>query len=288
MRLFSVQTDTLINAENQKSFVPNGPVFETVSRLCQTIVQARLIQRYRLDVVDIAGRTKDGLPPIRAWVSTDFEKRPATLLIVTGKGESRAGILSIQQMVLAGDTVGSTEYYVQRALHEQHWGVVILDPNARGVYRGMECVEQSLSHLFRTGWKQPLHILAHSAAGGYLVRYLLLGDCRATLMDTIASIVFTDSTHNVVWCKDDLPLWHLLQSDSCLYVRNTATKPSDTFARSQDRKLGDTIPYDIWWQRRFGTIRTIWAGTTEHSLIFWTARNIVWDFFATAEVKRKK
>jgi hypothetical protein len=143
----------------------------------------------------------------------------------------------------------------------------------------MDTVERSLTHLFGS-WKKnaPLYVLAHSAAGGYLVRYLLLGPARKTLLENICALVFTDSTHNLPWAREDPAVFHFLQSKCCLYIRNTKVHASDTFGNNKDRKLGEEFERDIWWRRRFGELRTVWAGTTEHSLICWVARNIVWGF----------
>ena len=109
------------------------------------------------------------------------------------------------------------------------------------------------------------------------------------LTKNLQAICFTDSTHNIQWAKPrkdkngeehgDQALFDYLQSDRCLYLRNTATHHLDTFASSKDRELGDVIPHDVHWERRFGKILTVWAGTTEHSRICWEGRKIIWDFF---------
>ncbi|KAG7351272.1 hypothetical protein IV203_010632 [Nitzschia inconspicua] len=247
---------TLIHCGNQKQFVPEGPVFNGVSNICQQLVQRQLMRCYNLRQIPVH---HDDQSPINCLASPSFFddiSRPL-LIIIPGKGASRAGILSTKQLVLSGMQVGSAAFLIQKATQYHNMAVLILDPNARG-----------------------------PQSGGYLVRYLLLGECRNALRQNLCAICFTDSTHNIQWVKKEdpntqniIPLFRFLQSDRCLYIRNTATHPLDTFANSNDRNLGDTIPNDIHWQRRFGTIPTVWAGTTEHSLICWTSRHVIWDFF---------
>jgi hypothetical protein len=289
---------TVIHRDNQNDYLPKGPKFNTVSKICQPLVQRQLIQRYSLGVLPV-NDPSDDVPPIHVLATPSYVTDPTApfLMIIPGKGDSRAGILSTKQIVLLGMEVGSAEFYLQKASTQKaNMAVLLLDPNARGPEAGMSCLEVTLTALFGTNQQtcgdgvdnkiRPLFILAHSAAGGYLVRYLLLGEYRRALRDNIRAICFTDSTHNIQRAKSEDPdtqqstsLFQFLQSDCCLYIRNTATHPMDTFANSKDRKLGDTIPHDVHWERRFGTIPTVWAGTTDHSLICWTSRRIIWDFF---------
>ena len=42
---------------------------------------------------------------------------------------------------------------------------------------------------------------------------------------------------------------------------------------------GDECPKDRFWSHRFGEVRTVWAGTTEHSLSNWTAHKPIWEHF---------
>lgn len=283
---------TLIHGDNQKDFVPKGAKFKSVSPLCQQMVQRRLAHRYNLCSISF---TNDMLPPINALATPFYFKDPSSplLIIIPGKGDTRAGIMSTKQIVLSGMEEGSAEFFLQQAYQYHNMAVLLLDPNARGTQSGMTCIEQSLTAVFGQrvadnvdSSRRKIFILAHSAAGGYLVRYLLLGECRLALRRNLCAICFTDSTHNIQWAskeeydpQKETSLFQFLQSDRCLYIRNTSTHHMDTFANSKDRKLGETIPFDVHWQRRFGKIPTVWAGTTVHSLICWNARNVVWDFF---------
>ncbi|KAL3939266.1 MAG: hypothetical protein SGARI_001434, partial [Bacillariaceae sp.] len=194
----------MISPDNQAQFVPKGPTFQSVSSVCQTIVQCRLIKRYNLKRIQLCTEDDDE-PVIEALVTPNYftDSHCPTLIIIPGKGDSRAGILSTRQMVLSGMEAGSTEFFLEQA-RGIGMAVVLLDPNARGPQSGMTCLELSLTKLFEKDDNQqrrPLYILAHSAAGGYLVRYLLLGQCRSIMIENLRAICFTDSTHNIQWAK---------------------------------------------------------------------------------------
>jgi hypothetical protein len=288
-RLFFIENNDCgveINAENQKDYVPKGPKFDDVSLLCQKFIQENLIKRYKLQTITIPNDDDDDPinynKPLSVLVTPLLyeDTKSPILIIIPGKGESRAGILSVKQIVLSGLEVGSTEFYLHRA-SLSGISTILLDPNTYDTTKGLSCMTKSLSRLFQNSrlHDRPILFLAHSAAGGYLVRYLLLGDRRHLLRSNTRAICFTDSTHNIQWTKQDNDLYTFLQSDRCLYVRHTGTHHTETFAKSEDRRLGDEIPHEDHWKRRFGNIRTVWAGTTEHSLICWTARHIIWDFF---------
>ena len=45
------------------------------------------------------------------------------------------------------------------------------------------------------------------------------------------------------------------------------------------RKPGEVAETDSFWHHRFGSIRTLYAGTHEHSLINHTAQDIIWKHF---------
>jgi hypothetical protein len=42
---------------------------------------------------------------------------------------------------------------------------------------------------------------------------------------------------------------------------------------------GEPFQTDTFWQHRFGTIKTYWAGTNEHSLTNWYAHAKIWEHF---------
>jgi hypothetical protein len=285
-------TPTMISPENQNQFVPKGSKFGAVSDVCQTIIQCRLVKQYHLQKIRTSSDDEPGIEAFATPNYFDDLQHCPILIIIPGKGDSRAGILSTKEIVLSGMETGSTEFFLERA-RCCGMAMILLDPNARGPRSGMTCLESSLTALFEDNGnhdRRPLFVLAHSAAGGYFVRYLLLGQRRKVLQKKIQAICFTDSTHNIQWAKprrgdtgenhgDEL-LFDFLQSSRCLYIRNTVIHHLDTFASSKDRKLGEEIPHDVHWERRFGTVRTVWAGTTEHSRICWEGRHIIWEFLA--------
>mmetsp|Transcript_12055 Transcript_12055/g.28861 ORF Transcript_12055/g.28861 Transcript_12055/m.28861 type:complete len:440 (+) Transcript_12055:214-1533(+) len=329
-RLYHTKSNTMIAQDNVRKFRLHGKLFDDVVNCCQDIVQQELRDFYRYDVVTIPVSSQnssvsgsDATPPIQAYVSPDLaetlskeesikEPQHASILqekpilvIICGKGKSRAGVLSAKQLVVSGVESGSAVYHILQA-EEQKMSVILLDPNAWGESRGMEVVNHSLTYLFGSGEtstdtriptasaglsKRPLYILAHSAAGGYLTRYLSQGVARETLLRQINRVVFTDSTHNLQWYKnknnndddddDRERLWDYLQSSKCLYIRNNSAPR--TFGTHHGKQAGEKHEGDHWWHHRFGKIPTVWAGTPEHSLMCWTARHVIWKFFTENE-----
>jgi len=181
---------------------------------------------------------------------------------------------------------------------------VVIDPNARGDRFGMDTFETSIRGLFEgqgvlkeeesdgdnndEGIKREramraiipvegaIYVLAHSAAGGQLVRYLLDQQKDAPLLSRIRCITFTDSTHSIQWLKHHPHISTLIQSSKALYVRSANRMRDDDW---ENASPGDECPKDHFWSHRFGDIKTVWAGTTEHSLSNWTAHKLIWDHF---------
>jgi hypothetical protein len=281
-RLFHITSGVMITPGNRKTYIPDGPIFDRVVQCCQQIAQQRLQSQYGLEWVNLF--SLDG-EPINALASPDYandpeETRPI-LMVFTGKGKSRAGILSVRELMVSGLERGSAIYHIHQAM-KRRWSVIVFDINARGKTEGMSLVRRSLDNL---NWnepsfvKHPIYILSHSAAGGYLVHYLLESDQRQKLLSSINGVAFTDSTHNIQWAKDDKPVAEFLESQRTLYIRNCSENPSDTFADHKNKKAGEAHEGNRFWYRRFGNIPTVWAGTTDHSAMCWVARKVVWDFF---------
>jgi len=161
---------------------------------------------------------------------------------------------------------------------------VVIDPNARGDRIGMETFEISIRGLFEqqesnlTGEEDgdddstseremsavipadddgSIYVLAHSAAGGQLVRYLLDQQENAPLLSRIRCITFTDSTHSVQWLKKHPHISSLIQSSKALYVRSANPMRDDEW---ENASPGDECPQDHFWSHRFGAIKTVWAG----------------------------
>ncbi|KAL7539835.1 hypothetical protein ACHAXR_009652 [Thalassiosira sp. AJA248-18] len=244
--------------------------------------------------------------PIRALVGRqprgiDAKQPHDTFLVATGKGKVRAGIFSREHLLTTG-LEPSTALPLLREAQDRGMNCVVIDPNARGDRHGMDTFELSIRSLFEgrnvleeeevseeeedddsetraiipADVNGPIYVLAHSAAGGQLVRYLLDQQKGAPLLSRIRCITFTDSTHSVQWLKSHPHISSLIQSSKALYVRSANPMRDDDWERASP---GDECPKDHFWSHRFGEIKTVWAGTTEHSLSNWTAQKPIWDHF---------
>lgn len=239
--------------------------------------------------------------PIRALVSTrliadesKLDDEP-TLLIITGKGHVRAGVFSRQHLLTSGLECSSAVPFVREA-RKRNMNLIVLDPNARGDRVGMVTFEKSMTHLFRHWEKievirtlgkvssvsekkrqKKLYMLSHSQSGAQFTRYLLTkSECY---LPHIGAIAFTDSTHNIQWTKrkNQHALESLFESEKSVYFRrsdNTMNYILNPFS-----SIGQVIDTDEFWKHRFGKIKTLCAGTSEHSLTNWFARLNIWEHF---------
>ena len=239
--------------------------------------------------------------PIRALVSRQHSNvdttEQDTFLISTGKGKVRAGVFSRHHLLTTGLEPATALPIIYEA-RNRGMNCVVIDPNARGDRVGMDTFEASIRGLFEQQHSVPqfsenddttttrpilpasndgsIYVLAHSAAGGQLVRYLLDQQKDAPLLSRIRGIAFSDSTHSIQWLKQHPHISSLIQSSNALYVRSANKMRDDDWEKIV---AGDECPKDHFWSHRFGEIRTVWAGTTEHSLSNWTAHKPIWDFF---------
>lgn len=242
--------------------------------------------------------------------------KKSTLLIATGRGKVRAGVFSRLHLLTAGIEVGTAWHNIREA-RNRNMSVVIIDPNARGEQEGMETFRKSVIRLFARAASRVRHslqheehgdsymqhstrhdhvtsiyILAHSASGGQLVRHLREDP---SLLPTIKAIAFTDSTHNVQWCKDHSSLMQFLSAQNCVYLRSNDVRASQSCinvsSRGKDiacqcincednrKNAGLVADTDSFWEHRFGKIRTLWAGTADHALSNWAAHDSIWLHF---------
>jgi len=296
-RLFHIFSDTMITEENWNRYIAFGDMYDEICRMCQEFAQEQMIDEGGLIWVTICEESGKG-NPIRALVDEDHSQRPGPiLLVITGKGNHlKGGIFSRRHMLTSGIEC-STALPMVREAKRRGMKIAMIDPNARGEREGMSTFEMSVRALFgHTDWTKegaedqqgpftseffnpykhdcPLYVLAHSAAGGQLCRYLL--DQAHHLLPQIAAIVFTDSTHNIQWAKRHESLLRLLESPACVYLRSSNVRSDDDLELKQ---AGDAVDVDNHWRRRFGNIETLWAGTTEHSLMNWTSHEVVWKHF---------
>jgi hypothetical protein len=292
-RLFHAESNIMITNENRKEFIADGDMYDVVARICQEHAQEVMIREGNLEWVLVceAGNNPE---PIRALVSkslsqdeSNLDKMP-TLLIATGKGKVRAGVFSRQHLILSGMEC-STAVPIIREAQKRNMNVVMLDPNVHGDRLGMITFEKSMARLFRR-WEEDetcssaepplanrdLFVLSHSQSGAQLARYLL--EKSQSYLPHIRAVAFTDSTHNIQWARANKDLHRLLESDNCIYFRGSKESSN---ALAPLETLGQEIDTDSFWQHRFGRIRTLCAGTTEHSLTNWFARYHIWDHFDT-------
>lgn len=291
-RLHHIDTNTCITDENRKLFIADGEMYEQVTRLAQECAQEAMRRAGNLEWITVCDDPAHE-EPVRALVHEDHhlvtkgkedtaDDHP-TLLIATGKGKVRAGIFSRQHLLTSGMEASTALPMVVEATRRQ-MSVVIFDPNARGDRHGMTTFEKSfqvvLGHLDHTTAqdyapsKRALYIVAHSASGSQLVRFLL--DKTHGYVPYLRAIAFTDSTHNIQWTRKNAALQSLLGSKRCVYFRS-ASKDHDELWHT--RKVGDAVETDDFWKHRFGGIKTVWAGTEEHSLMNWFAHGHIWDHF---------
>jgi hypothetical protein len=316
-RLFHTASNTMINEGNRKKFIADGDMYEAIARLCQEYAHKAMCDEGNLEWVTISkDETGQGKEPIRALVNcnhpliqitSDSQRggealtgRP-TLLIATGKGKVRAGIFSRQHLMCTGLESATALPIVREAVMRQ-LNVVIVDPNVHGDALGMVTFEKTMAGLFGQ-WEssdedddndedketledyaqvtplqsRDLYILSHSASGSQLARYLL--DKSPYYLPHIRAIAFTDSTHNIQWCKtaENDDLYHKLQSPECVYFRCASVRRDGN--QWYLHSAGEPIKTDTFWQRRFGKIQTYWAGTDEHSLTNWYSHAKIWEHF---------
>jgi hypothetical protein len=291
-RLFHIESDTIITAQNRKEFIADGDMYDAIASVCQEYAQDVMLKEGNLEWVTIS-EAGDNTEPIRAIVSSsintdeDALDNTPTLLIATGKGKVRAGIFSRQHLLLSGMEC-STALPIVREAKKRKMNIVMLDPNVHGDRLGMVTFEKSMAKLFQR-WeeedissdvpplgKRDLFVLSHSQSGAQFARYLL--DKSKHYVPHIRAIAFTDSTHNIQWARQDKDLHQLLESEKSVYFKVSKEDSESSLLTPLD-SLGRELDTDDKWQDRFGRISTRCAGTAEHSLTNWFARNQIWDHF---------
>ena len=305
MRLFHKESNTMITTTNRKEFIADGAMYDIICRLAMEYSVELMIKDGGLQWIIIAAAEveENQSEPIRALISTrlvEDESRldnEPTLLIATGKGRVRAGIFSRQHLLTTGLECGSAIQFVREGRNRK-MNVIILDPNVHGDRVGMVTFERSISHLFRRWEKKEeviitattteqsatlkqkqknLYVLSHSQSGAQFVRYLLNKSDR--YLPHIRAIAFTDSTHNIQWTKttNQEGLRNLLESDKCVYFKRSDESTNHILAPLAS--IGRVVDTDDFWKHRFGKIKTLCAGTSEHSLTNYFANELIWAHF---------
>lgn len=286
-RLFHIETDTAITEDNRLAFIADNEMYEEITKLCQEVAQEQMETEGYLEWITICDDMSKG-QPIRALVTRkdapylehNNNRSRSSVLIATGNGKVRAGIFSRQHLLIT-NIEHSTALPIVREATRRGMSIVLLDPNARGDRHAMHAFEQSLNILADKDMQtddNPLYVLAHSAAGAQLVQCLNKKQNKP-LLQRIKAIAFTDSTHNIQWTKNNQHLSSLLQSNNCLYFKSSNPHRDDDWDKTI---AGGNVDTDQFWEHRFGKIRTLWAGTHEHSLTNYFARHHIWDHFDLA------
>merc|ERR1719503_436124 len=91
-------------------------------------------------------------------------------------------------------------------------------------------------------------------------------------LQQIKAVAFTDSNHNINWTKHNPPLKELIEGPSSLYIKSHKV-------HEDAKKLGELHHDCNFWKHRFGTVKTIWAGTNEHALTNYAGMQYIWDHF---------
>lgn len=258
---------------------------------------------------DVRMMVSKGHMVLKEESSADAETgdRP-TLMIATGRGKVRAGIFSRMHMMCSG-LESATAIPLIREAAARGINIIVLDPNVHGDANGFVTFTKCMDHYFSFKMQKSLdetglYVLSHSASGGHMARYLL--DKSDEVLAHFHAIAFTDSTHNIQWTKkqatnahsphksrslftvaksitaekeegDTSPLQDLLESERCVYFRCANIRRNGL--KWSIHPAGEPAETDAFWTHRFGKIRTLWAGTDEHSLTNWFSHAKIWEHF---------
>jgi hypothetical protein len=266
--------EAMIDHTNRRRFISDGIMYDEISRLCMEYAQEIMISEGQLEWIGIES-------DINALVSKSLDWSKPTLLLVTGKGKVRAGIYSRQHLQTTG-VEPSTAIHVVREAKARDMNIIILDPNCLGERQAYNVIGKSMNALFghvsnydergKASFLCRLFFQIHSSGGTHVVRFLL--ENMNAYIPHIRAMVFTDSTHNIQWAKNQehQDLFMLLESSRSVYFRSAKGETSEVAGT----EIHDS---DHRWCHRFGRIRTLHAGTTEHSLSDWNARECIWEHF---------
>lgn len=303
LRLFHIPSGEMITEMNHKTYVAHGKHYDEIARLCMEYSQECMMEEGSLEWTTVCKQRN-----IRALTSktTNMKQATSTLVIITGKGKVGAGIFSRRYLMTLGVETATSLPFVREAIRRK-MNIAILDPNMAEEtaiitntkpLSAMEVVEASLEELFFqnddeqcTNSKQQLYVLAHSMAGSQLARYLLNkanpplgedvpetenvnGEERVqSILQQLQAVAYTDSNHNIQWVKKYPTLTKFLAGPKSLYIKSHKV-------HEDAKQLGDIAHEDDhFWKHRFGTIRTLWAGTNEHALTNHTGSSHIWEHF---------
>jgi hypothetical protein len=297
-RLYHVESNTMVNHNNRKEFIADGSMYEVISRLVQEAAQEVMMEEGNLEWVTIEEARDQKSEPIRLLMSsthpilTKVRDGADTVLICTGRGKVRAGVFSRQHLICSGLEMATAVPLVRDAV-VRNLNIAIVDPNVHGEASGFVTFQRTMDFLEADHYGVPqvdsssrhMYVVSHSASGGHMVRYFLEKSDGCAFLRNIRAIAFTDSTHSIQWAKanDKKYLYDKLQDGQCVYFR--CARARDGLAGDGNKwylhPAGEFVNTDSFWRHRFGTIRTMWAGTNEHSLTNWFAHQKIWEHFDT-------
>ena len=305
-RLFHVESGAVVTHQNHMRFMAEGAMYDEVARLCMEAAQDVMIQEGDLQWITVCPHRNLQALVSKTFLETspDTNQKRKTLLVITGKGQVRAGIFSRRHLIVNSMESSTALPFVREAL-KRRMNVVMLDPNAHGCRMGMDVVERSLNALFlKNNQQDDIYVLAHSMAGAQLVRFFIGSSSACTTLATshknskvltqivdkntsdhesrdysltvflknIQAIAFTDSNHNINWTKSYPYLTELLTGPASLYIKSHKV-------HEKAKQLGESHHDCQFWKHRFGNVKTLWAGTHEHALTNYTGRIHIWQHF---------
>lgn len=304
--LFHIETNTRLHDDNRKEFIADGDMYEAASALAQEVAQEIMMEEGRMEWVTVENAKDENTEPIRVLMSSDHplitnsvNNTKGTVLICTGRGKVRGGIFSRQHLLCSGLETATAVPLVRDAV-VRSMNVVIFDPNAHGEASGFITFQKSMDFLEAGYWNdascqvycetgakpivlgRDIFTVFHSASGGHMVRYFLPKP-ECTLLQYIQATAFTDSTHSIQWANGDdkKRLRDMLEGEKSVYFR--CARAGDGIAGDGNKwylhPAGQTVQADTFWRHRFGSIKTMWAGTNDHSLIIWYSQAKIWEHF---------
>jgi len=181
-RLYHVESNTMIDADNRKLYIADGDMYDVVARLCQEYAFDCMCKEANLKWVTIdedaaASERSDSTnddekkimsqnppqEPLRALINADHplllegngdadapspkSDRP-TVIIATGRGKVRAGIFSRQNLMSTGLET-ATAVPVLRECVARNLNIIVVDPNVHGERLGFVTFEKTMNYVAR-------------------------------------------------------------------------------------------------------------------------------------------
>lgn len=284
-RLFHRDSCRIVDIHNRQEMIADGQMYERICELTQESAQSMMIREGDLEWVEIDNAEHK---PLRVLVSKnrgDNETQSPVFVVCTGRGKVGAGIFSRYHLLCSGLELATAVPLVREAI-KRGFRIVIVDPNVHGEAQGFNTFCKTMHFVTKKcfGEGNPkLVYLCHSASGGHMARYLLQTP-EERILD-IQAVAFTDSTHSVQWAKTNKVLMDLLQSQKCIYFRSSREQDGVGENKWYLHAAGEPVQTDSFWVHRFGNIRTLWAGTNEHSLTNWYAHAKIWEHYDSMDLK---